>query len=265
MIVNCYKIIYNICCSSFLFRFVLPGRFSQDCVENLFSVVRSKQLKPNALSVKNCFKLICVSQFSKCVKNSNYEEDDRTFPTDFLETLNAIKKRTVPADEAEVSFANFDISDIPLHSSNLNNPEQNVLYGQAGYIVAKIKHNNKVCEECIGHLTKSKPGNKKFEALSLLKYKTNPNRVLVTTKCFLFFVKLELIFRHFRGKMQNINLKNSLIVLAKKIETDLFKPCLKCDLRSRIIHNFSLYRLRISGLKKNRATQKNYSSRSMHL
>lgn len=45
------------------FGFVLGSRFSQDCVENLFSAVRSIQKKPPARAFKNILKLIAVSQF----------------------------------------------------------------------------------------------------------------------------------------------------------------------------------------------------------
>lgn len=36
------------------FSFVLPGRLTQDCVENLFSNIRFGNPKPNALQVQDC-------------------------------------------------------------------------------------------------------------------------------------------------------------------------------------------------------------------
>ena len=42
------------------YEFVLTSRFSQDCLENLFCTLRSKQIILNAMQVKNHLKLICV-------------------------------------------------------------------------------------------------------------------------------------------------------------------------------------------------------------
>ena len=43
----------------------MTSRFTQDCLENLFSLVRAKQVVPTALQFKNNLKLICVAQFLK--------------------------------------------------------------------------------------------------------------------------------------------------------------------------------------------------------
>lgn len=47
------------------FQFVLTSRFSQDCLENLFSLVRHRQSKPSALLFKQNLRMITVSQFNK--------------------------------------------------------------------------------------------------------------------------------------------------------------------------------------------------------
>ncbi|KAL9703067.1 hypothetical protein quinque_006585 [Culex quinquefasciatus] len=59
------------------FKFVLTGRLTQDCVENLFSQIRIRQKKPNALQVKNILKNICVAQLMDDVQGSSYEFDDQ--------------------------------------------------------------------------------------------------------------------------------------------------------------------------------------------
>lgn len=59
--------------------FILTARFTQDCLENLFSVVRAKQAVPNALQFKTHLKLISVSQYLKQVSASSYDYDDREF------------------------------------------------------------------------------------------------------------------------------------------------------------------------------------------
>lgn len=67
------------------YKFLLTSRFSQDCLENFFYMIRSKQVIPNASQFKNNLKSVCVSQFLKDVSKSNYDEDDRRFLVDFLD------------------------------------------------------------------------------------------------------------------------------------------------------------------------------------
>lgn len=44
----------------------LLSRFTQECLGNLFSVLRLKQVIPKPLQFKNNLKLVCVSQYLKC-------------------------------------------------------------------------------------------------------------------------------------------------------------------------------------------------------
>lgn len=69
------------------FEFVLTGRFTQDCLENLFSVVRSKHVIPTALQFKNDLKLITILQYMKNVGSASYEQDDREFFSEFLDYM----------------------------------------------------------------------------------------------------------------------------------------------------------------------------------
>ena len=73
------------------FKFVLTSRFTQDCVENLFSLIRSKHVTPNVLQFKYDLRLISISQYIKPVKTSNYEFDDSTYLVDFLNTYEPLK------------------------------------------------------------------------------------------------------------------------------------------------------------------------------
>ena len=69
------------------YSFILPGRFTQDCIENLFSGLRSKQSILNGLQFFINLKLITVSQYMRKVSKSSYSEDDRIFLPDFLSSL----------------------------------------------------------------------------------------------------------------------------------------------------------------------------------
>jgi len=104
------------------FRFLLTSRFTQDCLENLFSCMRSIQSVPNALQFKCNLKLICVAQYLKHVSNSSYEQDDREFLGDFLDFS---KIPTTTNSETYEECSDSDFNDIVIH-----NTEQNSLYLQ---------------------------------------------------------------------------------------------------------------------------------------
>lgn len=66
------------------YKYVLTSRFTQDCVENLFSGIRAKHQIPNALQFKQDLKELCISHYIRPSKNSNYDQDDREFICNFL-------------------------------------------------------------------------------------------------------------------------------------------------------------------------------------
>ena len=75
------------------YNFVFGGRFTQDCIENLFSILRMKNCVLNAIQLKNNLKLINVSHYTRRISNTSYDEDDREFLPDFLSTIKNSKKK----------------------------------------------------------------------------------------------------------------------------------------------------------------------------
>lgn len=71
--------------------FLLTSRFTQDCLENLFGNLRSKQIIPNSVQFKDNLKLITVSQYLRDVSKGSCETYERQFLSGFLEI---IKKMT---------------------------------------------------------------------------------------------------------------------------------------------------------------------------
>ena len=68
------------------FKSLLTSRFTQGCLENLFSMVRLKNPIPSSLSFKYALKIISISQFMKpLATQSSYQEDDRDFAVVFLD------------------------------------------------------------------------------------------------------------------------------------------------------------------------------------
>lgn len=76
------------------FQFILSSRFSQDCIENLFCIIRTKQQIPNCVQFKNNLKLITISEFMKDISNNSYDEDDRNFLSEFLVISEEKKKES---------------------------------------------------------------------------------------------------------------------------------------------------------------------------
>lgn len=51
--------------------YLLTGKFTENCVENLFSVIRSKHSVPNRQQFKQHLRQICISQYMKYINNHN--------------------------------------------------------------------------------------------------------------------------------------------------------------------------------------------------
>jgi hypothetical protein len=66
------------------FKFLLTSRLTQDCLENLFSCVRSKNPTPTPLELKNNLRLLTVAQYLKGAENGSYDLDEGGFEADFL-------------------------------------------------------------------------------------------------------------------------------------------------------------------------------------
>lgn len=66
------------------YLYVLSGRFTQDCVENIFSSIRARHPIPNALQFKQNLKLITISKYLHIPHTSSYNKDDGNITGDFL-------------------------------------------------------------------------------------------------------------------------------------------------------------------------------------
>lgn len=93
------------------YDFFLTSRLLQDCLENLFSVVRLRKPVPSAYDMKCALRLVSVSQFLFTPRTTSYDLDDREYLVDLLSQ--AKKERTeVEADEINDSESLF-IEELP--------------------------------------------------------------------------------------------------------------------------------------------------------
>lgn len=74
---------------NFNYEFVMLGRFTQDCLENLFSSIRAVSPKTTGYSFKTALRLISVSYYIK-TGDGNYSEDDRPYIS-FLEQVRMVR------------------------------------------------------------------------------------------------------------------------------------------------------------------------------
>ena len=119
-------------------KFVLTARFTQDCLENVFSCVRYRNPAPTPVEFHQALRLISVGQFLTTVKSGSYQEDDNSFLVDFLETIEPVKMTTVRVEDLLEDRA----------PSEFTETEKNILFHLAGYIAHKVCKNGKTCNEC---------------------------------------------------------------------------------------------------------------------
>ena len=120
--------------------FLLTSRLTQDCVENLFSCVRSKNPIPSLHEFKNALKIITVAQYLSPCQHGNYQTDDREYLGDMLSKVIDISHPL--SEEVDAVEHNFT------HSLQLNGAECDSLYYLAGYCVASLKKLRQICDTC---------------------------------------------------------------------------------------------------------------------
>lgn len=198
------------------YEFVLTSRLSQDCLENLFYVLRSKQIVPNALQVKNNLKLICVSQYLHYSASSSYEEDDRELLSGFLETVSDANAKH-KYDEVKLPTT------IAEPRLNLSHSELNSLYNISGYLVSSIKKVSKTCKECLSVVGSQRPIYATFTKFTQLKRFRENTLFFCNETAFCFFLEMESVFCKYISIVlnQNIDLKQFYLEKMKQIELNI--------------------------------------------
>ena len=224
------------------YLYVLGGRFTQECVENLFSNIRKKFPVPNALQFKHSLKILSVSQYFQELNNTNYEQDDGNLIADFLKRFNKDKSKVVE-----------QIPVIPLEAENkvinMNNFEMNSLYNVCGYVISRICKLNRVCNDCInsaGSKTYLNSNIKYSKFVQLKCYRTN-TLFFVNNETFNYFFEMEIIFRKYIPYLKNTLNCDLVKFFTQKmahIRCDTLNNC--HDLFNKIMIYFIRFRIRTS-------------------
>ena len=177
------------------YNFVLSSRFTSDCVENLFSCIRTNNAVPSPLEFKNKLRIITASQFLRVKPTTSYNMDSSSYLAEFLPVLKASTTR----NGASMSELADDDDDVPAvlafsDSRSLSDAEMSSLYYLAGYVVSRVLRTNKTCETCAAALNTADTVGREGILLLLKSYKKG-SLVSCTSEAFELFKQAELIFR----------------------------------------------------------------------
>ncbi|XP_075752306.1 uncharacterized protein LOC142818019 [Rhipicephalus microplus] len=224
------------------YEFFLTSRILQDCLENLFSVVRIRKPVPNAYDLKCALKLVCVSQFLHAPGTSSYEVDDAKYLADML----AKGKQEHGEVEADV----IDDSEI-LFIEELQENECNILFYIGGFL---LKGMLSVVAGC-GHCNSALLGSTESEhaTLTILKeYRSEGGNLTYPSKDVLLTLKS--CEEHFRGIISwsegLLRLRSPLKAVTDYLN-EMVRPCVKtCSEHSDavaklLIANYARLRLRV--------------------
>lgn len=238
------------------YSFLLTSRFTQDCLENLFSVLRSKQVIPNAMQVKNHLKLITVSQYLRDVSKGSYDEDERQFLSGFLDVL--------PSTSPVKIYNEVVLPEvIPNPALQLNFGELNSLYNVCGYIVNSINKICKTCQNCIYAVGSKKCVNYKFSKLTQVKRYKKDCLFFCNEITFTDFIELEAVFRKYYNIVLDQNIDIQKFLISKINDLNVFSHIPSChNLENNIIKRYVMFRLKISGKRKHLLSKK-YGSKSV--
>lgn len=238
-------------------EFILCSRFSQDALENLFSLVRSKSPTPNSREFKFYLRAIALAQFMTEKKNSNYQHDEGEFLADFLDV------RKLSKSQPTTTLLLFD--DVLTTMSPLHQTESDILEYVSGWVIERVF---KLCKSCEGCETEWVSPTVPENACNFIKYKDYTGKSLVYPSEWAMeqvFRPAEILFR--QGLTQGLMQKGNQIHSLKESYGSVNNPvCLAtCDhnLLPKMLSRF--FRLRIRSncrQEKEKADRNNKKRRS---
>lgn len=240
------------------YEYVLGGRFTQDCLENLFSVLRSKHSILNALQFKNNLKIVTISHYMRRISTSNYNQDDRDFIPDFLDLIPKVTKQIKTTE----TIPNEIVPDAMHSQITLKEVDRNILNHVAGYIISSIIKNQKTCKECVQCVGSKKADLTTYNRLTSVRCYKTETLFFVNKQTFMFFMEMEQIFRSYVDSNTE-NSTNLHTFFTQKFNniSYLVPDCHK--LKSKIISRYALFRLKINSKKLKPQRKSLFSSKTM--
>lgn len=224
----------------------MTARFTQDCLENLFSSIRVKHPVPTSLQFKQNLKLIAISQYLKSPHTSCYENDDGQIIGGFF------NKPKMVQNIEECTQTSVDTLHV-LDSNNtipLNNIELNILFNIAGYIISSIVKCTNTCSECFNSVgSKTYNLTQKYCEFVKLRCFRAETLFFVNDETFKYFHDMKLIIRRYLPHVKTTKTtKCNFIQFFMNKMQDLSCTSIKnChDLLTKIKKRFVMFRMRIS-------------------
>lgn len=136
------------------YSFLLTSRFTQDCLENVFSQVRVWSKRPTALQFKDALKMVAIAQYMDVVETSSYTNAGSDWLVDFGDKLQCVDKRNRKPLEEISNIQNNEDDDFEIveecNQLCVSNTEHNALYYVAGIVLNSLEKNAAICVNCIG-------------------------------------------------------------------------------------------------------------------
>ncbi|XP_037568127.2 uncharacterized protein LOC119448999 [Dermacentor silvarum] len=121
------------------YMYVLTSRLIQDCLENIFSILRMKKPTPSAYDVKFALKLVCVGQFLHTPKSTSYDIDGSLHLADLLGPT--LQKQLVEFGDEEEHLEDLVIEKV-------SSTECDILTYFGGFLLRAVTKATGNCEPC---------------------------------------------------------------------------------------------------------------------
>ncbi|XP_052131481.1 uncharacterized protein LOC113214366 isoform X6 [Frankliniella occidentalis] len=138
------------------YSFLMLGRFTSDCIENIFSLVRFRQAVPNAQAFLHCLKVVTLAQISESIKGSSYDYEESVTLSDKYDFLEEARARYFERAERDFFNSVDELSQNPVRHmtpadfASMDDTEKLVLYDMAGSTMAGLLSSRMTfCDKCV--------------------------------------------------------------------------------------------------------------------
>lgn len=247
---------------------IFTSRFVQDCLENIFSVIRSKQRRPTPRDFGRNLKIVTLSQYMAPVPNSSYCFDDQEHLIGLADFFSQRRQKS-DKQESKASTSSIlnssDVIDVDYdmlqEASNelLDRGETNALFYIAGYILRSLKTRSTICKRCVIMAVSNKQCQMDpHQQFTSYRSKAKKEKIIAPSiDTFKFFKAMEVMYRNSKNNLAQDNedqqLVNELALLPNIFHCSSFKMTL--------IRRFISFRLKSGQQRKQR--KKKFDSRSM--
>ena len=263
MAINALRLLWEDLRLNHGFKFLYTNRLNQDCIENLFSIIRGKggQLdNPDSCQFRASLRQVMVDRILIPSDSANCEADLDTFVFNMSSIASKSKQRTPSSpQEEEVDQVEEPSQQLPESISSLMSvftmpkeevlsvTEENIIFYIAGYISRKL--NSKLCNNCQelthGQLEQFDETQQVFFSHKAIAGTSKGGLVIPSPNLVEVCQAAETVFRDVVERIIHMDKVRSRIVrsLDKKVSFDMFNSQSCCPLKSHVLLLFTNIRL----------------------